>query len=351
MFEHKTYEVLQNEVLDSIPDDVDKREGSIIYDATIHTIPKIAEFYSYLDVFLDQVFADTAEGEYLERRSAEFGVYKKYATAAIRKGIFRDNNGTLMDIPVGSRFSYENIIFQATERISLGEYKLSAETTGTVGNLGLGAILPVEPVDNLGTAEINEVLTAGTDDELDDNLRNRLKIRVQRQATSGNVYHYEQWALSVPGVGVVKVMPVWNGPNTVKVILLSNEKGPVTQGVVDETFAYIEKERPIGAIVTVVSAQELPIHVSATLTLAPGATIEDIQTQFVAGLKEYLQSIAFVTNDLTNQPELIRYTRIANVLLDIPPIIDYSNLLVNGGTSNIQPTAEQVGIVGEVTFT
>ena len=62
--------------------------------------------------------------------------------------------------------------------------------------------------------EITEVLTAGTDDEVDDNLRDRLAIRVQKQATSGNAYHYEQWALSVPGVGAVKVIPVWDGPNT-----------------------------------------------------------------------------------------------------------------------------------------
>lgn len=110
-------------------------------------------------------------------------------------------------------------------------------------------------------------------------------------------------------------------------------------------------ERPIGAIVTVVTATDLLINVSATLTLAPGASIGDVTAQFKAGLSEYLKSIAFVTNNITNEPELIRYTRIANVLLDIPPIIDYTDLLVNGGTSNIQPTTEQVGVVGNVVFT
>lgn len=351
MFEHKTFEVLRDEVLDSIPDDIDKREGSVIYDATIHVMPKIAEFYSYLDVILNRVFADTADGEDLARRTAEFGVYKKFATASIRKGIFRDGNGVLMDIPLGSRFSLENITFSAFERITLGEYKLKAETPGTIGNEGFGTILPLEPINNLGSAEITEILVPGTNDEIDPSLYNRLQIRVQKQATSGNAYHYEQWALTVPGVGAVKVIPVWNGPNTVKVILLSTDKGPVTQGVVDETFEYIERERPIGAIVTVVSATDLPINVTATLTLAPGATLEDIQAQFEEGLEAYLQSIAFVTNEITNEPELIRYTRIANVLLDIPPIIDYSNLLVNGGTANIQPLFEQVGLVGAVTFT
>ncbi|KQL37119.1 baseplate J/gp47 family protein [Psychrobacillus sp. FJAT-21963] len=351
MFEHKSFEALREEVLDSIPDDVDKREASIIYDATIHTMPKLAEFYSYLDVFLDLVFADTAPDEYLSRRTSEFGVYKKYATPSVRKGIFRDTNGALMDIPIGSRFSFENLTFVTTEKISLGEYKIASETPGTIGNMGIGTILPIEPINNLGSAEITEVLTAGTDDEVDDNLRDRLAIRVQKQATSGNAYHYEQWALSVPGVGAVKVIPVWDGPNTVKVILVSNEKTPVTPGVVDAVFEFIEKERPIGAILTVVSATELPINVTATLTLAAGTTIEEVEAQFKIGLEEYLESIAFKTNEITNEPEIIRYNRIANVLLDIPPIIDYSNLLVNGSTANIQPTAEQVGIAGTVIFT
>jgi uncharacterized phage protein gp47/JayE len=351
MFENKTFEAIREEVLADVSDEVDKREGSIIYDATTHTLPKIAEFYSNLDVFLNLVFADTAEDDFLARRTAEFGVYKKLATPAICKGVFKDTSAVSMDIPIGSRFSLENVTFKAIEKIVIGEYKLQAETSGVVGNVSLIAILPIEPIDKLGTAEITEILTPGTDDELNDDLRDRLEIRVQKQATSGNAYHYEQWALAVTGVGGAKVIPVWDGPNTVKVILLSTEKTPVTQSVVDETYQYIEKERPIGAIVTVVTATEISINVTATLTLASGATLEDVQAQFETGLAAYLQSIAFVTNGSTNDPEIIRYTRIANVLLDLPPIIDYTDLLVNGGTSNIQPTAEQVGIVGVVTFT
>lgn len=350
MFEDRTFETIREEMLAEVSDDIDKTEGSIIYDAIAPAALKLAEMYSNLDIFLNLVFADTADDEFLARRTAELGVYKKLSTPAIRKGVFRDTNGLLMEIPLNSRFSLDNLTYRAIEKLGLGVYKMQAETPGIIGNNGVGSIIPVEPIDNLGTAELLEVLTPGTDDEADGNLYGRYEIRAQKQATSGNEYHYEEWALSVAGVGGVKVIPTWNGPNTVKVILLSTEKAPVTQGVVDEAYQYIEKERPIGAIVTVVTAADLPINVTATLTLANGANLQDVQEQFKDGLAEYLKSIAFVTNKITNQPELIRYTRIANVLLDIPPIIDYSDLLVNGGTSNIQPTFEQVGVVGTVMF-
>lgn len=350
MFEGKTLEVIKQEMLEDISPDVDSREGSVIYDATIVVAPKIAEMYSDLDVFLDLGFADTADGDYLTRKASELGITRKLATQAIRKGVFKNTSSALMDVPIGSKVSADSISFEVIEKIALGEFKLRAEVAGITGNLNVGDVIPVEPITNLGTAEITDVLSAGTDEETDEDLYQRYLVRTQKQATSGNAYHYEQWALEVNGVGGAKVIPVWDGPNTVKVVLVGTDKKPVLTDVVTNTAVYIESVRPIGAIVTVVSSVELPISVTGTLTLAPGAILADVQAQFVEALEGYLKSIAFVTNPITDEPELIRYTRIANLLLDIPPIIDFDNLLVNGGTSNIAPTFEQVGVVDSVVF-
>lgn len=342
MFE-KTYEDLRDEMLDEVADDVDKRSGAIIYDAVAPTALKLAEMYSNLGIFLNLVFADTADADYLTRRAAEYGILRNLATAAIRKGVFKNTDGLLMDVPLGSRFSFGNITFEAIEKMQVGAYKLRSEITGIDGNQGVGALLPMEPIDKLGTAEIADVLTPGTDDESDESLYSRYQIRVQKQATSGNAYHYEQWALSVPGVGGVKVIPTWNGAGTVKVVLLATDKTPATQSIVDETHAYIEGERPIGATVTVVAATALPISVTATITLASGATLRDAESQFSAALKEYLGKLAFTG-------ELIRYSRIANLLLDVPPIIDYEDFMVNGSAANIEPASDAVGMAGTVAF-
>lgn len=351
MFEERTFEAIRDEILELIPDTLDKREGSVIYSATVYIAPKMAELYSYLDVFMNLTFADTAVGENLTRRAAEFGVYRKIASSSVRYAVIEDASGARLDVPIGSRFIIDNLIFQAITRVSVGYYLLLAEQTGTESNNVMGELLPLEPIADLGSVTLTGIQTTAIDTESDESLRNRLTIRVQKQATSGNAFHYEQWALSVPGVGAAKVIPLWNGPNTVKVILLSEERTPVNGSVVGAAFDLIESERPIGAEVTVVSASTKLINVSATLTLAPGATLEDVIAQFTEGLEEYLSSIAFVTNEVTGEPELIRYTRIANILLDLPPIIDFANLLVNGSTANIQPTFEEVGVAGVVDFT
>lgn len=343
MFEEKTYETIRDDMLNEVSDDVDKREGSIIYDTLSKTALPMGEMYSDLSVFLSLVFADTADGEYLERRAAELGVYRRLATPAVRKGIFKDTDDILMDIPLNSRFSFEDVTFTVTEKISAGEYELIAETAGVIGNEGVGTMLPIEPINNLGSAELIDIINPGTDDESDESLYSRYLIRTQKQATSGNVYHYEQWALSVPGVGGVKVIPTWNGPGTVKVVLLATDKTPASQSIVNDVYNYIESERPIGATVTAESAIALPINVSATITLASGYTLQDAEMQFSDALKEYLKNNAFTD-------ELIRYTQIANLLLDVPPIIDYTDLFVNESVSNIQPGEVEVGVIGTVNF-
>ncbi|HEX3075032.1 MAG TPA: baseplate J/gp47 family protein, partial [Ignavibacteriales bacterium] len=204
--------------------------------------------------------------------------------------------------------------------------------TVVLGNLA-GALTVTNANDFIG----------GVNEETNQALLDRYYEKVQRPATSGNVYQYEQWAKEVAGIGDVKVYPIWAGPGTVKLVLLDDDKTAPDAAVITATETYVESVRPIGADVTIVGATELAINVTATLTLASGATVEGVEASFTSGLTAYLQSIAFTG-------ELIRYTRIANVLLDLPPIIDYANLLVNGATANIEPTDEQVGVVGTVTF-
>jgi uncharacterized phage protein gp47/JayE len=90
------------------------------------------------------------------------------------------------------------------------------------------------------------------------------------------------------------------------------------------------------------AAVEVPINISVQLTLASGATLSAVKTLIQNGVAAYLKQLAFVD-------PLVRYTRIAAVLLDIPPIIDFSNLTVNGQSdTNIQINAGKVAVLGTV---
>ena len=77
-----TYEELLQAMLDRVPSNVDKREGSIIYDALAPCAYFLAQQNFQLENYLDLVFPDTAVGEYLDRAVAAFGVTRKPASAA-----------------------------------------------------------------------------------------------------------------------------------------------------------------------------------------------------------------------------------------------------------------------------
>ena len=102
MYKDITYEDILERMLDRVPDDVDKREGSVIYDALAPAAVEMQLMYIELDVILNETFADTASRENLIRRAAERGIAPKRAVKAVLKGEFTPDT---LEIPIGNRFS------------------------------------------------------------------------------------------------------------------------------------------------------------------------------------------------------------------------------------------------------
>lgn len=350
MYEDQTFETILERMLERVPDDLDKREGSIIYDALAPAALELAQMYVDLDINANLIFADTASGDYLDRAIAWSGVTRKAAIKAQLRGRFYNAANTLMDIPIGSRFSIADINFRAIERLSPGEYRMESETPGVIGNQTFGDMLPINFINNLARAELVDVLTLGVNRETDAALYERYQDRVTKPITSGNRYQYEQWARENNGVGRAKAFPLWAGPGTVKVVLLNNSMRAPSAPVVQAVQNYIDPTQdgmgegmaPIGAVATVVGATEIPINISVSVTLATGATTTQVKTQLEAATKKYLATLAFTDS-------LVRYTRIQSLILDIPPVIDYEDLTVNGQTGNIEISNDAVAVLGTVT--
>lgn len=341
MFEYQTFEAILQRMLDQIPDDIDKQEGSVIYDALAPAAMELAQMYTELDVVLRLAFGETATGEYLDRRAADFGVYRKQATSAIRKGVFTDEGGAPFDIPIGSRFRINDMVYVAIGKIADGHFRMQSEAPGVAGNQEFGNLLPIEPIEGLGKATLADVLVPGEDEESDEALRKRFLQKVREPGTSGNAADYKRWATEVAGVGAAKVTPLWKGPGTVKITIVNTDMRPATNDLVLQVQKYIEQIRPIGAAVTVASATGKPISVSAKIILASGYTLQNVQDAFIASLNEFLNEIAFSVT-------YVSYAKIGTLLLSTPGVIDYSALTVNGSTANVALQDDEVPILGVV---
>ena len=211
MYEKMTYESILQKMLNMVSDDVDKREGSIIYDALAPAAYFLADQFFQLDNFVDLLLPDTALGEYLDRAVGGYGITRKEASAAIRKVT------TSASVPIGSRWSIEGLVYRITDQTAENEYEAECETAGKIGNTYSGPLEALTAVNGV-TAELTDIITDGTDKETDEALRERFFEKVQQPATTGNAYQYRQWAMEVPGVGDAKVFPLDSGPGTVGIL-------------------------------------------------------------------------------------------------------------------------------------
>lgn len=341
MYEHQTYSAILARMLAQVPNTEDKREGSIIHDALAPAAAELSQAYIALDAALRLGFGDTSSGGYLDRRGSEVGVVRKPVSKALRKGLFWNAAGQAFDVQLGSRYSCDSLTFVVTARMSAGQFVLECEKAGEAGNRVLGKLLPITYVAGLATAELTDVLLAGEDEEEDDQLRERILQKVRQPATSGNASHYVQWATSVNGVGAAKVTELWDGPGTVKVSIVDSDRQPALPALVAEVAEYLESVRPVCAAVTVVSAVGLQVHAAATVVLAPGYALQEVQNAFGAALTEYLRGIAF-------SAAYVSYAKIGTLLLSMDGVLDYTALTLNGGTSNVVLADNQVPVAGTV---
>ncbi len=334
----------------------DMNPGSIIRTLIELVAVQLDEGYYLAEQILNLFFAATTSGEYLDLRVAELGLTRAAGSAAT--GVVTASRSTPAPfsqlVPEGTTFETLDGLVQimSTEDVTLLSGTMSidvpvqAVNVGSDGNLQTDIILKQVGV-AVSLVELWTVatpgLSGGTNEESDDTLRARYLAQIQLPATSGNASHYMQWALQVTGVGGAKIFPLWDGAGTVKVVIVDTDKQPAETELVTEVAEYIETVRPIGAAVTVNSASGLEINVSATVILAPGAVLADVQDAFEAALEEYLQEIAF-------EQDYVSYARVGTILLSTDGVLDYSDLQLNSTTANVLLEDEEVPIIGTVSI-
>jgi len=346
MYENMTVESVKSDIISRLSvSDLDTREGSVMNDMISAVAYKVWQAYQSLDAIVPIVYVDDTSGEYIDKRCAEYGITRKAGNKATVTITVVGTDGTI--IPKGKVFlTSDGYQFETVSAAAIAsgtvDVTANAAKVGDEYNVAAGTItMQFENMGGVTSVTNAAAATGGTDAETDTALVSRLYDYLQNAATSGNAAHYKQWALSTDGVGAAKVIPTWNGVGTVKVLVVGNNNGPVDSTIVSTCAENIEKNRPIGATVTVISASGLSINVAATITIDSTTTIMTVQTTFTAALDEYLKSIAF------SQYTLV-YNRVAYMLLDLPGVIDYSALTINGGTENVVITADEVPVIGAV---
>lgn len=354
MNDFSNFNVVMERMLNNVTNDVDKREGSVIWDAVAPCARELVEMYNEIQKALDNTFAGTAEREWLIKRCAEIGVTPYPATYARRLGEFTPVD---ISLPAGTRFSYEDINFRAVEPAELpGQYYLECEEIGEIGNDGSGILVPIEYIRGLETATLlPEVIVYGEEEEDTEDLRVRYFETLPTMTLDGNIAQYSKWCREYPGVGNYKIFPEWAGNNTVKVSILSAENTIASKYLIDEFQEWLDPKAkpedlqgeglgmgkaPIGARVTVSTATERPINVHAVLALRAGF---DAPVGIEDEITEYLHSLNYTKTTVS-------YISISAIVQNNYSVEATANVTIDGAKENISLQDEQIATLGQFTY-
>lgn len=351
MFKEKERNKIHADIMQEISNAYDKTEGSFIYDATRPVAIRLEELYKDLSTVAHKLDIEKLTGAELAVRIYQMtGLTRKAATKATGEVEVRGNG----IVNAGALFETESgIQFEALETRNVANVavvRVQCLTEGTIGNVPANQITRI-PITIAGITEVTnpQPIGNGFEAEGEGALLQRYYERIKTPTTSGNRAHYKSWAKEVQGVGDAKVFSLWQGDNTVKVVIINELKEPADNEIVERAQAYIdpgaagtgEGVAPIGAHCTVVSAGARILDIAFDAVLEGSYTREEVAEEVRELLRSYFREISFTE-------AYISYAIIGSLILQTAGIVDYTNLTLNGGAVNIYLEEDQIPVLGEV---
>lgn len=339
--------IIHDRMITNISDDYDKSKGNFIYDITKPVAVEFAEQQKKIAAVQEKLDVEKLTGDELTRTVYQrTGIIRKPATQATTTVIVSGTAGTL--VKVGELVGTETILYTVIEEAILNEsgfahVRIQCNEFGQVGNVPANTIVNFPAsINGLVNVYNPEPVVDGYDEETDNDLRQRYYDKLQRPGKAGNKYHYREWALEVTGVGDAKIFPRYNGPLSMKVVVIDANKLPANVELIEAVRDHIEEEMPFGVDdLLIISAEALLIDLSVALSLMPGYTEEVVKANIKKNITKHLKEIAFRTS-------FVSYAKIGALIIESDGVLDYQDLLINGSTANVVIPDDGVPVMGGV---
>ena len=379
----KTFEAILTDMLARVPDELNKRDGSLIKTSLAAAAWTIEGLYLDLAYVQKQAYGTTATTTYLDNIVADCGLTRKPAVATVRYARFNiaPPLGTTFTVKGVQNSPYFTLIKEAINDPNdaypdapyLGE--VTCNTAGTVGNSYSGSLSTVNFVAGLITALLLDIVTVGEDQETDSSLRDRYTHAVGAVRFAGNIAAYKNFMLSQSGVGAVQVYPVWDGPGTVKLSCVDSNYSPLTPSQIailqnavcpPESGGSEPSDKgygmaPIGAVVTVTTPSVVTVDVTADIVIVTGSsrTLAEIQADAQVQVEAYILSQcqnwgSMASWNSANYTLKLYVNRFVAILNDLDGVEVASNVMLNGSASDIiitnTATSQNIPSAGTVTL-
>lgn len=279
-----------------------------------------------LEFIKNQMFVQTATGEYLDYHAMERGLERKSGLKATGEVNFRIAEAMETDliIPQGTVVSTddENPVRFYTDRkmvIEAGRtyvtVSCTAEKEGKAGNVSANAVkVLITTVPGVSEVVNNNAFTGGSDDENDSHLRQRVIDTFRDVSTGTNAAYYKKLALSVPGITGVGILKQGLGIGSVGVYINSNGKRATAQQIL-QVQRVLDEARELNVEIRVVSATETPASFHIYISVEDGYEFEEVAERVKQAIRDYI--------DLLEISESVYSTHIGKVVLDVAGVKNY----------------------------
>lgn len=344
---------IHNTMLANIPNEYNKSEGYPVYDITRGFAFALDELDEKIETVKKQQSVRNLTGLELEKVIEErTGLTRKTGVKAVGRVKIVSGQGTVLKTDL---FATENdIYFQSLEAkdVTAGDYVLVECTEGgLVGNVGTGTITVVpKTITGISQVTNDEPMTGGYDTETDESLLERYFDSLRNPVNGVNANQYITWANSVTGVGGARCIPIWNGKNTVKVIIIGNDYKPASDNVVKLVQDYIDPNKngdgsgvaTIGAVTTVVSAKTKPIKVTIKGVEFSG-DVSTLKAEIKDTIDRYIRQSAFNT-------DYVSIAKIGALIINIDGVQDFTEVKLNDAHDSIQIENDACGVLSGVWY-
>lgn len=353
MYSDKSLNDIHSLMLAQIDNEYRKRQGYPTYDLTRGFAFGVKDSWDLAYNTALKFDVENLNGTELDLFISErTGLDRKRATKSKGTITVVSGNGSILK---GDLFAtVEGIQFVATEskEVHSGDsVAIESVVGGQNMNVGINEITEM-PITLQGIYKVTNTaqLIGGYDTETDDDYRNRYYTKLRTPVNGVNANQYVLWAESIDGVGKARCIPIWNGINTVKVVLIGNDFKPASDDLVSRVQTYIDPNKngdgsgvaTIGAVTTVVKATTKNVNIDI-YGLQVSGNIETTKETIKKNLERYIKSSAF-------NKDYISLAKIGLVVAETKNVDDYREIRLNNSHNRMTLNKDECGVLNEVNY-
>lgn len=353
---------IHRRMMNNLPPDMDDMPGGFPYDFTKPAAIEKSELIEYhLARALMTAFPMYAWDDWLDLHGQQVHLIRHEPKRSAGSIAISGIAGT--EIPEGTVFctaagaSEPGIEFVTDEAALIPDsgsvtVPVTAVRAGRDSNVGADTVtLMARPLKGITSVTNQEAITGGTERESNDDFYERIAAEYANSMTYlGNDSDYIRWAREA-GAGDCIVVSAWDGPGTVKLVLVDSNGHPANEKLLTDVYEHIvsPKDRsrrllPTAcALLTCVPAKTVRIGFTLTGLLHDGTTSpEQIKEDFCQAVKPVYSS--------AKKESLLRYNDIRPLISAIAGVEDFDSFLVNGAMENIVLDHEEYPETGTLDF-